>query len=75
MGAWLWVTGNTKPYSHLLNRKTGAGFTYASKKKVWYFRPDDYKSRSRGSHSLDDIRGKYGSAETDRKPGRYLHDH
>lgn len=63
MGAWLWVTGNTKPYSHLLNRKTGAGFTFASKKKAWYFRPDDYKSASRGSYSIDEIRGKYGSVE------------
>lgn len=73
MGAWLWLTGNTKPYSHLLNRKTGAGFTFASKKKAWYFRPEDYKSRSRGSYSINDIRNKYGSVEPESTgSSRYL---
>ena len=73
MGAWLWITGNTKPYAHLLNRKTGAGFTFASKKKAWYFRPEDYKSRSRGNLSIDEIRGKYGSVKPGRSGGgRYI---
>ena len=72
MGTWLWVTGETKQYSHLLNRKTGAGFSYASKKKAWYFRPDDYKSRSRGKSSLEDIRGKYGSVQPNGGHGYYL---
>lgn len=73
MGAWLWVTGDTKPYASLLNRKTGVGFTFASKKKAWYFRPEDYRSRSRGNLSLDEIRGKYGSVKPNRaNAGRYI---
>ena len=67
MGAWIWVTGDTRPYSAQLNRKTGAGFSYASKKKAWYFRPDDYRSSSRGSYSLDDIRATHGSREAGAK--------
>ena len=59
-GAWVWVTGDTRPHAKALG-KSGAGFFYASKKKAWYFRPDDYKSSSRGKRSLDDIRSKYGS--------------
>lgn len=63
-GAWVWVSGNTKPYAGVLGRKDGgAGFFYASKKKAWYFRPEDWKSASRGSWSLDDIRDKHGSDE------------
>ena len=63
-GAWVWVTGNTKPYAKVLGRKEGgAGFYYASKKKAWYFRPEDWKSSNRGNWSLDDIREKHGSEE------------
>ena len=59
-GAWVWVTGNTKPYKDVLG-KNGAGFFFASKKKAWYFRPSDWKSSSRGNWSLDDIRNNHGS--------------
>jgi len=59
-GAWIWVTGNTKPYKDTLG-KNGLGFFWASKKQAWYFRPDDWKSASRGGWSLDTIREKHGS--------------
>ncbi len=35
-GAWLWVSGDTKPHREIL--KT-AGFKWASKKLMWNFRP------------------------------------
>ena len=57
-GAWVWVSGNTKEHKEVL--KT-TGFKYASKKKRWYFRPEDWSSRSRGNLSMEDIREKYGS--------------
>src|SRR5690606_4713340 len=59
-GAWVWLTGNTKPYSEQLG-KNGLGFFWASKKKAWYYRPADWKSSSRGQMSLDEIRETYGS--------------
>ncbi len=57
-GAWIWVTGNTRPFKEQLKE---AGFKWAKKKIAWYFRPDDYRSRGRGQSSLDEIREKYGS--------------
>lgn len=59
-GAWVWVTGDTKQYSKELG-KNGAGFWWAKKKQAWYFRPSDWKSSSRGTWSLDRIRGEHGS--------------
>lgn len=68
-GAWVWVSGNTKQHRGVLKE---AGFKYASKKKRWYFRPDDWQSRSRGSLSMEEIRGKYGSDKPQAPKGAYL---
>ena len=57
-GAWVWVGGNTRTHRQVLKE---AGFFYASKKQRWYFRPENWRSSSRGQYSMDDIRGKYGS--------------
>jgi curved DNA-binding protein CbpA len=57
-GAWAWVSGNTKGHKDTL--KTN-GFKWASKKLMWYFRPADAKTFSRGKKSIDEIRTKYGS--------------
>jgi curved DNA-binding protein CbpA len=57
-GAWLWVSGDTRQYKEHLKEH---GFRWAPKKKMWYFRPEDYKSFARGNHSMDEIRAKYGS--------------
>lgn len=65
-GAWVWVTGDTKQYKDILG-KNGAGYNFAPKKKAWYYRPSDWKSLSRGSFSLDDIRGRHGSQKVNLK--------
>jgi len=57
-GAWVWVSGNTKPHKDRLKE---AGFKWASKKACWYFRPEDYKGQSRKSWSMNDIRNKYSA--------------
>lgn len=57
-GAWVWVGGNTRTHRQALKE---TGFYYASKKQRWYFRPENWRSSSRGQYSMDDIRGKYGS--------------
>ena len=57
-GAWVWVAGNTRSHRQALK---AAGFFYASKKQRWYFRPENWRSASRGKFSMDDIRDKYGS--------------
>ncbi len=63
-GAWVWVTGDTKPHRERLK---DAGYKWASKKKSWYFRPANYQSRGRGNSSMDEIRAKYGST----RPGGF----
>jgi len=57
-GAWIWVTGNT--FSHKDKLKEH-GFKFAPQKKAWYFRPNKYRSKSRGNWSLEEIREKHGS--------------
>ena len=59
-GAWVWVSGETFKYKSVLKE---AGFKFAAKKKSWYFRPQDWRSVSRGSYSMEDIRCKYGSSK------------
>ena len=57
-GSWVWVTGETRQHKDTLKE---AGFKWAAKKKAWYFRPEEFLSRSKGTKSLDEIREKYGS--------------
>lgn len=71
-GAWVWVSGDTFKHKTILKE---AGFKYASKKKHWYFRPEDWSSRSRNSLSMDDIRDKYGSAGPRRKTSTRIAQH
>lgn len=64
-GAWVWVSGNTKPHKDELK---AAGFKWASKKECWYFRPADaLRSRSFGKYSMNAIREKYGSVHVSQK--------
>lgn len=61
-GGWIWIDGETKQHSKILGRKEGGlGCRWASKKKKWYFRPEEYKSSSRKNTSMDDIRATHGS--------------
>ena len=59
-GAWVWVGSNTYPHRATLK---AAGFYFAGQKKRWYFRPEDWRSTSRDSCSMDDIRARYGSVK------------
>lgn len=57
-GSWVWVSGDTKPHKETLKV---AGFKWAPKKRMWHFRPADYKSFNRGKWDMDKIRSKHGS--------------
>jgi hypothetical protein len=58
IGAWLWVSGNTIAYKKELKE---AGFWFAPKKQMWYFRPEGMKSRNHDPLDIHAIRNKYGS--------------
>lgn len=71
-GNWVWIGGNTKPHSKALG-KNGLGCFWAKKKKMWYYRPADYKSRGgRGSWDMDTIRGVHGSEKATRQPNKQI---
>lgn len=63
-GNWIWVTGDTRPHAKKLGSKErgGLGLFFAKKKIAWYYRPEEYKSRSRQSVSMDEIRVRHGSS-------------
>ena len=70
-GAWVWLDGNTKAHKDTLRNSKKVlpnenGFRWAAKKKMWYFRPDDWKSTARGNWTMDNIRGTYGSQNVER---------
>ena len=68
-GAWVWVSGAT--YAHRATLKA-ADFRYASKKQRWSFRPEGWRSVSRGAFSMNDIRDKYGSSTPNFTPAEQL---
>lgn len=57
-GAWVWVSGNTKAHKDELK---SAGYRWANKKAMWYWRSEKDACKSRGGKSMNYIRGKYGS--------------
>lgn len=64
IGAWIWVSGNTYPIKDELKE---AGFYWASKKKMWYWRrEEDSCKSSRGKKSIEQIRKQYGSQKVKR---------
>jgi hypothetical protein len=58
IGTWLWVSGNTIAYKKELKE---AGFWFAPKKLMWYFRPEGMKSHKHNPLDINTIRNKYGS--------------
>jgi hypothetical protein len=65
-GAWVWLSGNTLVHCDTLRKSKETlpdnnGFRWAPKKKMWYYRPQDWRSFSRGSWSMDEIRDEYGA--------------
>ena len=57
-GTWVWVSGDTKPHKEVLK---AAGYEWAPKKMMWYYRPAGSKSWSRGKYDMNEIRGMHGS--------------
>lgn len=57
-GGWIWVSGNTYPHKDIFKAN---GFYFASVKKMWYFRSVEYATSNRRTHSMTEIRNKYGS--------------
>lgn len=59
-GGWLWVSGDTRTHKDVLK---SAGFYFASKKVMWYFRSAEYKTKNKKALPIEAIRAKYGSQQ------------
>jgi hypothetical protein len=58
-GTWIWVGGDTRPAKDKLKE---AGFFWAPKKKLWYWREESGKKRwNKSTKSIEEIRDTYGS--------------
>ncbi len=64
IGSWLWISGNTYPHRQILK---DAGLMFAPKKKVWYYRPEEFKSSNFQPLEMDEIRHKYGTTKIENK--------
>ena len=70
-GTWLWIqpadgkpADITKKYSKILNRKSGVGCDWSTKKNMWYWHSETGKKKwhpHKQSYSMKQIRDTYGS--------------
>lgn len=59
IGNWIWISGETREHKEILKE---TGCKWAAKKKQWFYRPEEHKSRlNRKEHSIDEIREMYGT--------------
>ncbi|CAK8741717.1 hypothetical protein SODG_005035 [Sodalis praecaptivus] len=66
-GNWIWISGDTKAHKDAIK---ALGCKWAGKKKMWFYRPDEYKaSRNRKEHSIDEIRAMYGTTGKQKAAG------
>ncbi|MEY8215542.1 MAG: J domain-containing protein [Colwellia sp.] len=70
-GAWVWVSGNTIEHKEEIK---AAGFKWAKVKKMWFFRPANYKSLGRGKWDMKKIRGQHGTQSVRNKRPKKLKD-
>lgn len=67
-GKWIWVSGNTRIHKDTLKN---AGFLWASKKLMWYWRREEDKNFSKKRIDMGEIRLKYGSNRVDNSARAY----
>lgn len=68
-GSWIWVSGNTYQYRPELNK---IGFSWAPKKKQWYFHTEAFRKKGKKPLSMEDIRNYYGSTEVQTEERKML---
>ncbi len=58
IGSFVWLSGNTKTYKDQIK---ALGFKWSQNKTAWYLAPKGYKRHGKGTYTMSDIRGMYGS--------------
>ncbi len=69
IGNLVWISGETREHKKALKE---LGCKWAAKKKQWFYRPEEHKSRfNRKEHSIDEIREMYGTNGRRKAKGWY----
>lgn len=68
-GLWLWISGDTRQHKETLK---AAGCRWASKKMLWYWRPEQQNFKHTKSLDMSEIRIKYGSTIVEPKTIKVL---
>lgn len=69
VGSYIWLSGNTFEAKGKIKSIDTQGHMeagWASRKKQWYFKPAGYRPRSRQEHTMDELRGMFGSTTVTR---------
>ena len=64
IGSWVWLSGETRKQKDKIKSfqdNDNNKFCWHRTKKVWFYRPVNFKSKGRGSNTFDEMREKYGS--------------
>ena len=59
IGAWVWVSGNTKQYKNALGRD-GLRLKWHSIRAAWYWKPEGWRSKYNDKATLADLAEVYG---------------
>ncbi len=65
IGAFIWVSGNTKVYKEQLKEM---GFRWHSGKVCWYLAPDWYVKKNKKHYSMNEVRNMFGAQEVELNP-------
>lgn len=70
IGSWIWVSGETRKHKDTIS---AAGFKFAPKKIMWYYRPEEEGGHGKGKPmEMDAIRNKYGSVNVAKKTAKVI---
>lgn len=64
-GNWIWISGETKQHKEKLKELR---CFWSNSKKMWYFRPEEYKRRFSTDKNIEQIRETYGSQKVSTMP-------
>lgn len=70
VGDWIWLSGETYKHKTILKE---LNFLFASKKKMWYYRPEEHNRKGNTKPlTIDEIRAKFGSETVSTKSLKQL---
>lgn len=69
IGAWIWLTGNTKTYAKEIKEM---GFRWSVNKFAWYYHKGEYHKKSKTNYNMDELREKWGTQKVENETQKKL---